>query len=242
MVFLDQPAFCLCFVPVKNGAAVTFAIESANVVGYQTKTITTGFSLSTPTFEDVGAEGLDLQNFKLADNAAGDGTEMIQFLDEEGQCTEMWVWLNANAGMEPGWYDNTTWAPIEKTIVPAVGYLMNIGADVDIVISGQVKSGTTTISIPAGFSVRGNNTPVDIDLQTIKLADTAAGDGTEMIQFLDADGQCTEMWVWLNANAGMEPGWYDNTTWAEIEYTVKAGEAFLINTAAAVDMTIPSAL
>ena len=223
-------------------AAVTFGIESANVVGYQTKTITTGFSLSTPTFEDVGAEGLDLQNFKLADNAAGDGTEMIQFLDEEGQCTEMWVWLNANAGMEPGWYDNTTWAPIEKTIVPAVGYLMNIGADVDIVISGQVKSGTTTISIPAGFSVRGNNTPVDIDLQTIKLADTAAGDGTEMIQFLDADGQCTEMWVWLNANAGMEPGWYDNTTWAEIEYTVKAGEAFLINTAAAVDMTIPSAL
>ncbi len=229
-------------VPLKNGAAVTFGLESANVVGYQTKTITTGFSLSTPTFEDVGAEGLDLQNFKLADNAAGDGTEMIQFLDEEGQCTEMWVWLNANAGMEPGWYDNTTWAPIEKTIVPAVGYLMNIGADVDIVISGQVKSGTTTISIPAGFSVRGNNTPVDIDLQTIKLADTAAGDGTEMIQFLDADGQCTEMWVWLNANAGMEPGWYDNTTWAEIEYTVKAGEAFLINTAAAVDMTIPSAL
>ena len=32
------------------------------MVGYQTKTITTGFSLSTPTFEDVGAEGLDLQN------------------------------------------------------------------------------------------------------------------------------------------------------------------------------------
>ena len=63
-----------------------------------------------------------------------------------------------------------------------------------------------------------------------------------MIQFLDADGQCTEMWVWLNGNVGMEPGWYDNTTWAPIEKTVKAGEAFLFNTASSVDMTVPSAL
>ena len=212
------------------------------MVGYQAKTITTGFSLSTPTFQDVGEDGLDLQNFKLSDSAAGDGTEMIQFLDENGQCTEMWVWLNANAGQEPGWYDNTTWAPIKKTILPAVGYLMNIGADVDIVISGQVKTGTTTVSLPAGFSVRGNSTPVDVSIQAIKLADSAAGDGTEMIQFLDENGQCTEMWVWLNANAGQEPGWYDNTTWEPIDYSVKAGEAFLINTSAPVDMIIPSAL
>ena len=223
-------------------AAVTFGLESANVVGYQTKTIPAGFSLSTPTFQDIGAEGLDLQNFKLADTAAGDSTEMIQFLDADGQCTEMWVWLNANAGMEPGWYDFNTWAPIVKTVVPAVGYLMNSVSPVDMVVSGQVKSGETTIALPAGFSVRGNNTPADIDLQSIKLADTAAGDSTDMIQFLDADGQCTEMWVWLNANAGMEPGWYDFNTWAPIDYTVKAGEAFLFNTVSPVEMIIPSAL
>ena len=217
-------------------------MESANVVGYQTRSISTGFSLSTPTFQDVGAEGLDLQNFKLASTAAGDGTEMIQFLDADGQNTEIWVWLNENAGQTPGWYDFYTWAPIEKTVSSAVGYLMNVSADVDISISGQVKSGTTTVSLPAGFSVRGNCTPTDIDVQSIKLADTAAGDGTEMIQFLDADGQNTEIWIWLNENAGQTPGWYDFYTWAPIEYTVKAGEAFLINTSAPVDMIIPSVL
>ena len=212
------------------------------MVGYQTKSVTSGFSLSTPTFLDVGEESLNLQNFKLGENAAGDGTEMIQFLNEGGQCTEIWVWLNANAGMEPGWYDSNTWAPIEGAIPPAVGYLMNVSASVDMTVSGQVKDGKTTTTIPAGFSVRGNGSPVDIDLQTIKLADAAAGDGTEMIQFLDENGQCTEIWVWLNANAGMEPGWYDSNTWAPIEYTVKAGEAFLINTSADVELTIPAAL
>ena len=224
------------------GAAVTFGLESANVVGYQTKTLDAGFSLSTPTFLDVGQTSMDLQNFKLGPNAAGDGTEMIQFLNDEGQCPEMWIWLNANMGMDEGWYDFNTWEPITKTIVPAVGYLMNVSASVDMLVAGQVKTDKTTVTIPTGFSVFGNNTPVDVDIQSIKLGEAALGDGTEMIQFLNNEGQCTEMWIWLNANMGMEEGWYDFNTWEPIEYTVKAGEAFLMNVTAPVEMTIPSAL
>ena len=223
-------------------AAVTFGLESANVVGYQTKTLDAGFSLSTPTFLDVGQTSMDLQNFKLGPNAAGDGTEMIQFLNDEGQCPEMWIWLNANMGMDEGWYDFNTWEPITKTIVPAVGYLMNVSASVDMLVAGQVKTDKTTVTIPTGFSVFGNNTPVDVDIQSIKLGEAALGDGTEMIQFLNNEGQCTEMWIWLNANMGMEEGWYDFNTWEPIEYTVKAGEAFLMNVTAPVEMTIPSAL
>ena len=223
-------------------AAVTFGLESANIVGYQTKTLDAGFSLSTPTFLDVGQTTMDLQNFKLGPNAAGDGTEMIQFLNDEGQCPEMWIWLNANMGMDEGWYDFNTWEPITKTIVPAVGYLMNVSASVDMLVAGQVKTDKTTVTIPTGFSVFGNNTPVDVDIQSIKLGEAALGDGTEMIQFLNNEGQCTEMWIWLNANMGMEEGWYDFNTWQPIEYTVKAGEAFLMNVTAPVEMTIPSAL
>ena len=223
-------------------AAVTFALESANVVGYQTRTITTGFSLSTPTFQDVGECDIDLQNFKLSANAAGDGTEVIQFLDDQGQCTQIWIWLNGNVGYEEGWYDFYTWEPITQKINPGVGYLMNVGADVDIITSGQVKAEDTVVTIPAGFSVHGNNTPTDINLQTMKLGATAAGDGTEVIQFLDDQGQCTQIWIWLNGNVGYEEGWYDFYTWEPISYTVKAGEAFLLNVVSDVEMTIPSAL
>ena len=185
---------------------------------------------------------MDLQNFKLGANAAGDGTEMIQFLNEEGQCPEMWIWLNSNSDMEEGWYDFETWEPITQTIFPGVGYLMNVSAAVDMLVSGQVKSGNTTVTLTAGFSVFGNNTPTDIDLQSIKLGANAAGDGTEMIQFLNEEGQCPEMWIWLNSNSDMEEGWYDFETWEPINYTVKAGEAFLLNVTADVEMTIPAAL
>ena len=185
---------------------------------------------------------MNLQNFKLGASAAGDGTEVIQFLDGEGQNSETWTWLNANSDMEEGWYDFNTWAPITANIHPGVGYLMNVSAEVEMLVAGQVKKGKTTVTIPSGFSIYGNNTPANINLQNIKLGASAAGDGTEVIQFLDGEGQNTETWTWLNANSDMEEGWYDFNTWAPIDYTVKAGEAFLLNVTADVEMEIPTAL
>ena len=103
----------------------------ASDVGYQTKTVTEGFSLTTPTFTDVGVDAYDLQNMKLVD-AAGDGTEVIQVLNSAGVNNESWAWLNANVGMEDGWYDELTWEPITATIDPGEAFLMNIGADVNM--------------------------------------------------------------------------------------------------------------
>ena len=222
-------------------AAVTFGLESANVVGYQTKTVKAGFSLNAPTFLDVNSDGFDLSNFKLGETAAGDGTEQIQVLDENGQNNENWVWLNGNMGMEDGWYDAITWQPVTKKIVAGNGYLMNVAADVEMTVAGQVKDSITTITLNAGFTVAGNNSPVNFDIQNIKIID-GAGDGTEQIQVLDENGQNNENWVWLNGNMGMEDGWYDAVTWSPITYDVKPGEAFLINVVSEVQMTIPAAL
>ena len=185
---------------------------------------------------------MNLQNFKLGTGAAGDGTEVIQFLDSEGQNTQTWTWLNSNSGMDDGWYDFNTWEAVSTSMMPGVGYLMNVSADVEMLVSGQVNGSKTTVTIPSGFSIYGNNTPSDIDLQSIKLGANAAGDGTEVIQFIDAEGQNTQTWTWLNANSGMDDGWYDFNTWEPINYTVKAGEAFLLNVTADVVMEIPAAL
>ena len=211
-------------------------------MGYQTKTIKAGFSLNTATFVDVGQNNMNLQNFKLGKSALGDGTETIQFLNEGGQNTETWIWLNANSGMKDGWYDFNTWEPITRSINCGTGYLMNVVEPVEMVLSGQVKSDKTTVTVPGGFSVYGNNTPNDIGIQSIKLSKDALGDGTETIQFLNEGGQNTETWIWLNANSGMEDGWYDFNTWEPVTYTAKAGEAFLMNVTSDVEMTIPSAL
>ena len=218
------------------------SIESSTVVGYQTVTIPAGFSLWTPTFVDVNATTFDLANFRLADNAAGDGTEQIQVLDADGLVTQTWVWLNETAGMDPGWYDFNTWEPVSTPIRKGEGYLINVLADVDLLMKGVVLAGERSATLTAGFNVFGNNAPVEIALADIKLSADAAGDGTEQIQVLDADGLVTQTWVWLNETAGMDPGWYDFNTWEPVETSIAPGQAFLINVLADVDLTMPSAL
>lgn len=228
-------------------------VDFANVVGYQNKKLLAGYSFSTPTFVDVGSDGLDIQNFKLASNAAGDQTETIQVLDTDGLLVGSYTWLNANVGMTPGWYDYNTWEPITKLIAPGSGYFMHVNADVNAKIVGGVKTNETTVTLPMGFSVYGNNVPGTISIQDIKLGGDATGDGTESIQFLNNNGQNTQTWIWLKAESNeniSEDGWYDYTTWELIEYTIQPGEAFLINIVVGtqapaptktVTMTMPSA-
>lgn len=233
-------------------------VDFANVVGYQNKKLAAGYSFSTPTFVDVGSEGLDIQNFKLASKAAGDQTETIQVLDTNGLLVASYTWLNANVGMTPGWYDYNTWELITKSIAPGSGYFMHVNADVNAKIVGGVKTNETTVTLPMGFSVYGNNVPGTIRVQDIKLGGEATGDQTESIQFLDIAGQNTETWYWLTAE-GMKgidngkSGWYKENESKElvlVDYTIQPGEAFLINigvgseseeTTKTVTMTMPSA-
>ncbi len=218
------------------------SIESSTVVGYQTVTIPEGFSLWTPTFVDVNAETFDLANFRLADNAAGDGTDQIQVLDADGLVSQIWIWLNANSDMEPGWYDFDSWDPIEAGIAQGVGYLMNVPADIDLLMKGVVLAGERSTTLTAGFNVCGNNAPVEIALADMKLADNAAGDGTEQIQVLDADGLVSQIWIWLNSNSDMDSGWYDFDSWDPIEAVIAPGQAYLMNVPQDVAVTMPSAL
>lgn len=210
-----------------------------NVVGYQTKTVPAGFSLNTPTFVDVSnISGTSLQNFKLV-GSAGDGTETIQVIEADGSCNTAYQWLTEeNSGMPDGWYDEN-WAPVENTIVPGLGFLMNVGADVEAQFAGQVKVGNLQVTIPAGFTVVGNSLPVDISIQDMKLT-TCLGDGTETIQVIELDGSCNTAYQWLTEeNSGMPDGWYDEN-WSAVTLEVKAGTAFLFNVGSEAVLDIPA--
>jgi len=233
----------LMFVAVAMAAGMCLSdIVSNNIVGFQTRDVEGGYTLSTPVFIPVGGGDYDLANFKLGPDAAGDGTEVIQVLDTEGLVPATYVWLNENMGMDPGWYDNDTWAPVTAKIPAGNGFLMSANAAMAITTSGEVAGQDTVVTFPAGYSVLGNCSPVDLDIQKMTLPATAAGDGTEVIQVLDTEGLVPATYVWLNENMGQDPGWYDNDTWAPITATVKAGEAFLFSANADTTLTIPSAI
>ena len=235
----------LLFVATASLCATVFgAIESSNVVGYQTKDIDAGFAVITPTFLDVGAANVDIANLKLVDAIGDGGSEQIQILTSGGANIESWVWITTDQGVEAdGWYDINSWEPISHKVMPGEGFLINTQGGVKMSVAGQVKAGKTTLTLPAGFTTAGNSTPTGIDIQKIKIVGGLGDGGSEQIQILTPGGVNNETWVWITTDQGVEAdGWYDINSWDLIEYTVPAGSAFLFNTQTDCTLEIPAAL
>jgi len=217
-----------------------FGLESANVVGFLEKVGTQGYSLYTPTFSDVGTDGIDIQNIKLK-NASGDETEKITTFTAAGALNASYLYLNETVGMEPGWY-NSNWEPIEEIVEAGKGFLVwNTAGTAAFEVSGEVAKGPLEIPVSLGYSIMGNSTPVEIDIQDIVLVG-ANGDETEKITTFTAAGALNSSYLYLNETVGMEPGWY-NSNWEPIEETVQPGAAFLIwNTSASnLKLKLPAA-
>ena len=97
-------------------------------------------------------------------------------------------------------------------------------------------------TVKKGYSLKapafmGVGTSGLVDLSKFKILNSV-GEGGETIQFLDAEGMNTEIWVWLGSAVGMTEGWYDSNTWEPVEKSIKKCEGYLFNVNA--DVTIES--
>lgn len=220
----------------KNGAAVTFAIESANIVGYQDVPIANQqFSLFAPTFKGVGGE-LDLQNVKVVKT---DGTPadffavVLQTMDEnnafDGETCATYTWDGT------GWVDSE-FNPIEagdKMIVTGDAFLVgnNMGEGLSFQVSGEVDLVNKNLISAAQFSLCGNSTPVSFDLTDVQIINedgTLADFFAVVLQTMDEnnafDGETCATYTW------------DGTGWVDSEFApiakgtvnVEPGNAFLV--------------
>ena len=213
------------------------------MVGFLEKVGTQGYSLFTPTFADVGVDGVDLQNVKLK-NAVGSETEFIQTFTAAGALNPSYSYLTVDAdGMDDGWYDGD-WNLVEgETITAGKGFLFwNNSGDASLEFSGEVVKGTQTIPVSLGYSIMGNASPVAVDIQDMKLLN-AIGSETEFIQTFTASGALNPSYSYLTLAAdGMDDGWYDGD-WNLVEENVPSGAAFLIwnNAATSLQLQLPAA-
>ena len=230
-----------------------FAIESSNIVGYQTVDIPTGFSMFTPTFENVQGGSLTLGDItvcnattgvELDDNASGAGrvrnTLLVMKLNE-GRCevsTAMSYTTGgyANKGANWGWKSN-------KGVVISAGEGLIVQNESGTALKFRVSGGVTLVpqyNIPTGYSIFGNNTPVDITLGDmtvcnattgVELDDNASGSGrvrnTLAVMKL-RDGLCEvagamQYTTGGYANKGANWGWKSNKG-----VTIAAGEALIV--------------
>lgn len=219
-------------------AAVGFAsIESSNVVGYQTKETVSGFNFVIPTFDPVAAGKLDIQDIKIAN--ATDWADNIQILDEGGATMAAYVYASAEqSGQEADGWLNDEGELAVLALEKGQGILVDTAAEANVTFAGQVSTEDTVVETVPGFNFVGNNTPVAINIQDIKIEN--ATDWADNIQILDEGGATIAAYVWASAEqSGQESdGWLDDA--GELaDIMIPAGNGILIDTAGVAMVTIP---
>ena len=245
----------------QNCAAVTFGIESVNIVGYTTTDTAKGAQqMAGASFVSVGSEALDIQDIvPQGDNAEG-GT-WIKWWDPVAKKYSANVYYvyemydpetDATLPNSQGWAD-ADWYPIEKTFAPGEGFWFQAANDnVKIVVSGQVDQPTTQyLSLPLTKGAQRmvqNPFPTDLDIQDIVL-DGDNAEGGSWIKWWDPVAKKYGANVYYvyemydpetDATLPNSQGWAD-ADWYPIEKTFSVGDGFWVQSANdGVDISFPN--
>ena len=216
----------LMIAAVASIAAVgAFAVESANVVGYQTQdTASSGFAMKAASFETVGAAdgSATLADIKITgydpydeeeDEGGTSGQFYIQFLNASGKMTATYSWFDDD--VTTGWKSGGVVVDASTVKLPAAGAVWTKGAGFSITSSGAVSDADIVKNFAAaGFEAVGNTTPVDLKLSDLAVTgyepydeeeDEGGTSGQFYIQFLDAAGKMTATYSWFDDD--VTTGW-----------------------------------
>ena len=169
---VGSKSFFALVLRIQDGAAVTFGLESANVVGYQTVETKSGFTYLTPTFEKVDGGVATLGDFVPAGDDVGWGEEIIQAFNDTGALIGYYNFYCEDYGMEggAGWYDedgnqcNNT--PLADGKGAGISVCFESSSGVPMRFSGAVTKGKKIIAdVIAGFTWIGNATPNELTIQ-----------------------------------------------------------------------------
>ena len=131
----------LMFVAAVAATAALWAdgLESANTVGYETRSLTAGAQvINGANFVTVGEDSLDLQSIKMDDTVVDGGAQIWWwngntydaqafwytelYADEEGETTLGYA----------GWGDFDYWMPIEKTFQTGQAFWIKSGVNATV--------------------------------------------------------------------------------------------------------------
>ena len=201
------------------------------MVGYQEVDVTGGgFNYLTPTFVPVNGGDIDLQDIKLDSATASEYIDNIQIWDEGGALLDNYYYIGG------AW--SADWATAAKgvTIKAGSSFVIEASGDTKVTFSGAVAQENIKASAVTGFNMVGNASPVDIDIQKIKLGEGAT-EYTDNIQ------------IWDNGGALVANYYYIGGAWSEdwvnpVEgVTIKAGQGFTIEVVnAGTEIILPAAL
>jgi hypothetical protein len=188
------------------GIATSMAqVYSVNAVGYVNTSLVTGFNLiSNPLDNKSSANGNSVANL-FGDQLVNGGT-VYKF----NSATSQYQTFN---------YDSLAGWPAAATttlVPPGEGVFVRVGAPITVTFVGDVPTGSLSVSIPAGFSIRASQVPQEGNVTAAPFNFPAAS-GDSIYQFLPNQ-------TYNTANFDDLAGWSK-------AINVKVGEAFFVRTA-----------
>ncbi|MBE6397936.1 MAG: hypothetical protein E7046_13115 [Lentisphaerae bacterium] len=233
-----------------------FALESANVVGYNGATSGSDNNFVTIPFSDIGYNTADIQSIALSDGGAGSigwGTETFDIW--EGLPTVVagagFVYCDPSmdlTGTETTYYWGDAYGnKATYSIAPGQAVVINCAADLEIKTSGEVSDEQVSFTTIADNNFTGNPFPSAIDIQAIKLSDGDAGSigwGTETFDIWE--GLPTVVadagFVYCDPSmdlTGTETTYYWGDAYGnKATYSIAPGRGVVINCAAGLSITI----
>ena len=217
LMFVAAAALCAT-VPCK-------AIESANVVGYDSATLRTGMKAAGAAFVPVSGAGFDLQSLKVSGyNAAdgyADGEIYLQTLTPGGATIKSFTWIDLAADPDDpdsvpyyGWYDDDTGELGELTIAPGDGLAaFGPNATFGLQSAGQVPTSDVAVTLRTGMKFIANPTPATVSLNSGDKSDWAGmyvagynaedgyADGEIYLQTLTPGGATIKSFTWIDLAA-----------------------------------------
>ena len=178
---------------------------------------------------------MNLQDIKLNSATAESWSDNLQILDEGGATIETYTFATAEeSGCEKdGWLNGDAEYVDNVTIPYGLGILIDSANDSSVTFAGQVATADSEITAVAGFNFTGNNSPVEINLQDIKLDASTAESWSDNLQILDEGGATIETYTFATAEeSGCEKdGWLNGDAEYVENITIAPGQGILIDIA-----------
>ena len=226
-------------------ATVGFAeggIASANIVGYLTRELASGFSMHAPTFVDVGGKVVNMPIQKMVPvNADGEtvggGVFQLQTKKANGFVDEQFYYLfedDVGEDLGDGWYNADGETLATRTFAPGEAFLFTSSlTGGTLTFAGEVLFDAMELDLNNGFTALGNLRPAAINIQNIIPVNAdgeTVGGGVFQLQTKKANGFVDEQFYYLfedDVGEDLGDGWYNADGETLATRTFAPGEGFL---------------
>jgi hypothetical protein len=230
--------------------AVTFGLESANIVGYMNKDMpAAGYYNYTPMF--VGVDGSDpavkdiVPSSKESADLSG-GVINLFVLDTSRKFSKTFAWFTVDDLYdEDGWYYGTEETPTDYTLKPGESLQVLAPYQVTFTYAGAVDEAAYDFTAPAaGYYMIGNQHATKMPVKNIVPSSSVQADlsgGVINLFVLDTSRKFAKTFAWFTVDDLYdEDGWYYGTEETPTSYELEPGEVLQMMTPYQLKLDFPA--